>query len=383
MRDRAATFTPEAELQHLIDAVTDYAIMMIDPQGFLATWNPGAQRLKQWTAEEAIGRHFTMLYRREDLWKPPAELKRAIETGRSEDEGWRMRKDGSLFWASVIITPIWDEGLLRGFSKVVRDITERAKMEEELRQNVNALRDEKELRERFVMTLTHDLRSPLTIAKLTADAVLRAPERYDDRDERARHLQRVARSLVRADEMIQSLLDANMIESGRPLPITVDDCDLVAIAREVVDDASAVHPGRVVLEGDDSVRGFWNEGQIRRVIDNLVNNALKYGSVDAPIKVCVLGHPSRAQDVTITVNNRGPVIPADHLPKLFLPFHRVDDETTEQRKRGWGIGLTLVKGIAEAHGGHVLVESDATRGTTFTIVLPRTGAVDAIATGTR
>src|SRR6187402_92126 len=129
---------PEHVFRLLVEGVTDYALFMLDPQGHVASWNPGAERLKGYTREEIIGRHFSVFYAREanDRAWPQYELEVATREGRFEDEGWRVRKDGTMFWANVVITALRDRnGRLQGFAKITRDLTERRKGEEQLRES--------------------------------------------------------------------------------------------------------------------------------------------------------------------------------------------------------------------------------------------------------
>jgi PAS domain S-box-containing protein len=132
----------EERFRLLVEGVSDYAIFMLDPQGVITSWNPGAQRLKGYTPEEALGKHFSVFYTPEDLQigTPYRALKTAVQSGRFEAEGWRVRKDGSHFWANVVITPIMYQGQLHGFAKVTRDLTERKRAEEELRQSERLFR---------------------------------------------------------------------------------------------------------------------------------------------------------------------------------------------------------------------------------------------------
>jgi signal transduction histidine kinase len=166
--------------------------------------------------------------------------------------------------------------------------------------------------------------------------------------------------------MIRDLLDANRVHAGETLPLVISKCDLVDIARETIEELRTLHGTRFGLAGDDSVVGRWDADQVRRCLWNLGVNAAKYGVPDAPITVSVRAKEDHAE---LSVHNEGaPIAPEDHAA-LFEPFRRARAAHTS-RAKGWGLGLTLVRGAAEAHRGRVRVESAASTGTTFTIELP-------------
>ncbi len=232
-----------------------------------------------------------------------------------------------------------------------------------LQETVERLDAERIVRERFVSLLAHDLRGPLSVAKLSAQALARRPERLDERRDLAL---KIDRNLERADRMIRDLLDANRLRAGERLAIDVRGGDLVEIAREVVDDLE-VEGRRVVIEAPERLEGFWDSEALRRALCNLVTNALKYGSPDTEVRVRLA---EDGEQVVLAVHNWGkPLSPGDRA-HLFEPFRRLST-ADPQRKRGWGLGLVLVRGSAEAHSGSVEVESSPENGTTFTIRLPR------------
>jgi signal transduction histidine kinase len=238
-----------------------------------------------------------------------------------------------------------------------------------LTEKVDALRSERELRERFVSVLAHDLRGPLAAAKMAVDLSVRSPEMGppETLEERRHELaRRIDRNIDRADRMVHDLLDANRIHAGERLALRLGDCDLVGIARETIEELTESHGERFVLTGKDRVRGVWAADELRRSLWNLAVNALKYGAADRPITIHVGASGDRAE---LSVHNEGFPIPADEQELLFRPFARAPAAQAGV-PRGWGLGLTLVRGSVEAHGGRVRVRSDAATGTTFTLDLP-------------
>jgi PAS domain S-box-containing protein len=221
------------QLRLLIQETTDYAIFMLDPEGRVVTWNAGAERTKGYKAEEIVGQHFSRFYPQDALdrgW-PAEELRRASAEGRVEDEGWRVRKDGTRFWANVVITALRDEaGVLRGFSKVTRDLTERKRQEDELRQlhrdlekrvaertaalaaSNEALQEADRRKDQFVMMLAHELRNPLAPLR-NAVQVIKSPEADRQAVEQARGM--VERQVQHLSRIVDDLLDVSRVQRGK------------------------------------------------------------------------------------------------------------------------------------------------------------------------
>lgn len=218
------------------------------------------------------------------------------------------------------------------------------------------------IREQFTLTLTHDLRNPLTAAKSSASLILRRSEN----PEVTRWAARVVENIDRADAMIRDLLDASRLREGEPLSFTFSVCDLREIARQAVAHLQSAHGDQFLLVAPEPIVGSWSEEGLRRAIENLGNNAVKYGSHERPITLSVRQAHGRA---LISVHNHGSYIPVEERGTLFQTFLR---SPSAQRSgvQGWGIGLTLVRGVAEAHRGSVTVDSLPETGTTFLIDLP-------------
>lgn len=225
------------------------------------------------------------------------------------------------------------------------------------------LRIEREIRERFVSTLTHDLRTPLTAAKMSAQLLGR--EKINP-DKKVTLQVRIIDSLNRANQMIENLLDANSMNAGKTLSIEKSEQDIYSLINDILFDVITVHGDRFVLSSEEkSIKGFWSVDAIQRIMENLCANAVKYGDTRTPISITLSNSDT---DVTISVHNMGNPIPLNEQTKLFNPFQRL--ESSDKTVKGWGLGLTLVKGLVEAHGGKISVTSSIEKGTTFSIVLP-------------
>jgi signal transduction histidine kinase len=251
------------------------------------------------------------------------------------------------------------------------DVTDRVTNRRELKSKqdqltatIQDLEQERDLRDQFVSALTHDLRTPLTAAKMSAQIIQRTP----DQPEKVQSLAgRINMNMERVDQMIRDLLDVGRIRAGHPLALRTVYCDLIPVVSTTLDDLATVHGNRFFRQGDRQVSGFWDCDAIKRLVENLCNNAIKYGDPHRAVTVTV-----KAKDgaVSITVHNEGNPIPEEMQKNLFHYLQR-SWQAEASGKRGWGIGLTLVRGVAEAHGGTVAVASSAEKGTDFEVVLPR------------
>lgn len=237
-----------------------------------------------------------------------------------------------------------------------------ARLYTELLDQLDTLRVAREVRNQFVSVLAHDLRGPLSAARMAATLLAAQPDATGPGV--AKRVEVIVRNLDRADRMVTDLLDADRIHAGRRLTVTLEECNLSELGRELVDEIAADHPGRIVLHADEGVRGIWGASELRRALWNLISNALKYGAKDAPITVAVA---KQRDGVEVSVHNEGAPIPPEAQATLFDPFTRA---AGEHGAHGWGLGLMLVRACAEAHGGSVHVDSAPGRGTTFTMRLP-------------
>lgn len=239
----------------------------------------------------------------------------------------------------------------------VRDLAEKSL------EDLKTLQNERDLREQFVATLTHDLRSPMTAARMSAQLILRKSS-----DEQINRLSsKVVGSLDRADHMIQDLLDANLIRAGEKIPLNIEKCDLHAVAKDTIEDLITTHGDRFILKSTETIEGFWSCSAIRRVLENLATNGIKYGSPYSSVTISISKLDQNL--VSVSVHNQGNPLSEEDITTIFEPYRRTSSAKTGQQK-GWGLGLTLVKGIVEAHNGKTNVESSPEEGTTFTVLLP-------------
>ncbi|HEX6722744.1 MAG TPA: ATP-binding protein, partial [Burkholderiaceae bacterium] len=348
--------------RRLVDSVHDYAIFLLTPTGVIATWNAGAERIKGYSAGEAIGRHFSMFYTPEALstdW-PAEELRRSAREGRLEDEGWRVRKDGTRFWANVTISPLRNEdGRLLGFSKVTRDLTQRRRIE--------ALELEGRRISDFIAMLSHELRNPLAPIQ-NAAAILTQHELPKQAawcvsviDRQANHLRR----------LVDDLLDVSRIASGK-IRIDKTVLDFAALVRDAVDAARPViavnrHSLDLrIAELKPQVLG--DATRLTQVFVNLLNNAARYTPDGGRIEVAVEATPER---VSLSVADNGVGMSQSLLQRAFEPFVQGTTRVPGRADAGLGIGLTLVKSIVELHGGIVTARSPGeNQGATVTVSLP-------------
>lgn len=244
----------------------------------------------------------------------------------------------------------------------ILDISERKRSERVLKETIETLEREKQSREQFVNLLTHDLRNPLGAAKMGAQLAMNFAKGNDRAVESSA---RAFRAISRADVMLQDLLDVSRISAGAGLYIDVRECDLSQILSEVRDELAVAQGARYELDAPPRLVGLFSCKDVRRAIENMASNAAKYGDTSRPIRLSL--HQRRGE-VEIAVHNWGKPIPQSELPNLFDAYLRLS--TADNRPKGWGLGLTLVKGVAEAHGGTVLAHSSEMDGTEFIMRLP-------------
>jgi PAS domain S-box-containing protein len=371
----------EVRFRLLVDNVRDYAIFMLSPEGLVESWNIGAQRSKGYAADEIIGRHFRTFYPPEvqESGHPERELEWALRDGRYEEEGWRVRKDGSRFWANVVITAVHDaDGHHVGFAKVTRDITERKVMLEERETTAAALAEANALLQQaaddqahFLAATAHELRTPVGVLGGTADLLVAHGGELDD-EEREELLLGMGASATRLRRLLDDLLTASRLQSSR-LELESVPLDVGRVVSEAVATAQRTHPDavtetRLEADGDGDLQVVGDAGRLGQAIDNLVTNAFMHGAPPVVVSVRRDG-----DEVVVEVVDSGPGVPLEMRERLFQRF------STGRARGGTGLGLFIVRQLAQAHGGDAYYRPPAgdTRGA-FVVRLPRSGtaAVD-------
>ncbi|MBL8533733.1 MAG: PAS domain S-box protein [Betaproteobacteria bacterium] len=374
----------EERLRLVIEAVVDYAIFMLDANGYVMSWNIGAQHIKGYRAEEIVGRHFSCFYpddQQRGGW-PDHALREAAEKGRFEDEGWRIRKDGSRFWANAVITALRDaEGHLHGYSKITRDLTDRkqaeallehgARREELLEAERNARVEAQraaQMKDEFLATLSHELRTPLNAILGWAQVLTRnqalSPE---DLKRGTEAIERNARAQV---QLIDELLDLSRIMAGR-VRLDVQRLMLATVAEaavESVEPAAAAKNIRLEKVLDPQAGPVSGDpARLQQVIWNLLSNAIKFTPKGGRVQVLLERVNSH---VELTVADTGIGIPAEFLPRVFDRFSQ-NDASASRSYGGLGLGLAIAKQLVELHGGTLSASSAGeNRGATFVIKLP-------------
>jgi len=368
LSERRAAEEEARRFRLLVESVKDYAIFILGPQGHVATWNAGAERIKGYAASEIIGQHFSKFYPREDIdaGKCENELAEASRVGRLEDEGWRLRKDGTRFWASVVITALRNqEGALVGFAKVTRDLTERKAAEEERVRLAEACEAERRNQE-FLAVMGHEMRNPLSPMVTAVHRIRLRGGRNCDAE-----IAVLGRQLGHMKRLVDDVLDTSrfMRDDMRLNRRVMEIGDVLADAVDVV--ALLLEEKRHSLEIDVPKSDILVEvdaARMGQVFGNILNNAVKYTNDGGVIR---LSAAAAGNWVTVTVADNGIGIPAEVLPRVFDLFTQAD-QGIERRYGGLGIGLAVVKRLVENHGGEVTAESaGANRGSRFTVRLPR------------
>jgi signal transduction histidine kinase len=234
---------------------------------------------------------------------------------------------------------------------------------EMLKQRERALEFEQVARERFVSTLSHDLQTPLTTVRLNAQMILRY---YGAEEKLNQAMVKQIRNINRIEGMIRNLLDANSIRAGGKIPLEFEECHLNEIIENTVQDLMHIHGDRFIIHCNQKIHGHWSANGIYRILENLCTNAVKYGDEQSKIEISA---EKLREGVFLRVNNKGSPIPESEQTSIFESFTRAPS-AIESKKTGWGLGLALVKGLTEAHGGLVTLESNKLHGTTFIIFLP-------------
>ncbi|RON25318.1 ATP-binding protein [Pseudomonas lini] len=355
----------EERLRLIIDGVKDYGIFALDTRGFVTSWNAGAERIKGYTEQEIVGQHFSVFYLSQECPQhPDMALREATRDGHYMEEAWRCRKDGSRFWASVVITAQYDSsGALRGFSKITRDITDRRAAEIAL----STAREEAERASRakseFLSRMSHELRTPLN--SILGFAQLLDMDSPKGQRAQIGHILRAGQHLL---TLINEVLDIAKIEAGR-LPLNVEAVPLAVVLQEALTlvspmacDAGIQLVELPMLAADSGIVA--DRQRLVQVLLNLLSNAIKYNRPQGQVYIEVRVIQQR---IAVSVCDTGKGIAAERLEQLFKPFERLE---TDPNVEGTGLGLALSKSLLEMMNGSLTVKSQPGAGSSFTLELP-------------
>jgi PAS domain S-box-containing protein len=346
----------------MVESVKDYAIFMLDPDGKVATWNTGAMQIKGYLREEIIGRPISVFYSADDnaAQKPQRELEIAEKLGRIEDEGWRVRKDGSMFWANVVITAVRDSaGRLLGFAKVTRDMSERKRLEE--------LEVSSRRMSEFLATLAHELRNPLAPVRNAVSAMQLVPQ-TDPLLQQCRDV--IDRQIGHLTRLVDDLLDIGRITTGK-IELRIAKLDMQDVVTRSVEAARPFADARGqtirVVMPSASLQVNGDLTRLVQVLQNLLNNASKFSPDGTQISIHVT---TERRSLVVRVQDEGRGIPAGAIDAIFDLFMQ-EGHAQNPTDTGLGIGLTLCRSLVELHGGAIQAYSAGRgRGSTFTVRLP-------------
>jgi PAS domain S-box-containing protein len=351
----------EERFRLLVDGVTEYAIMMLDKDGFVSSWNVGAERIKGYKSHEILGKHVSHFYPSEAIVanKPWQDLATARNKGRMQDEGWRVRKDGTLFWANTVVTVLHDhDNRPYGYAKVTQDLTQR--------RHAETLADTAQRMHEFIAMLAHELRNPL--APIRNAVALMGRKGLDDPTLEAMR-QTIDRQSMLLTRLLDELLDVNRIARGQ-FSIEREPVDLQdVLSRSVETSRPLIDSQGHALELSFPIEPLPVLGdavRLTQAVVNLLNNAAKYTPRGGSIQLSAVSHGA---EIEIRVRDNGQGIARDMLEKVFDLFVQVDPANISMG--GLGVGLALVRRVVELHGGSVRARSEGRgRGSEFVLRLP-------------
>lgn len=356
----------------IFEGVKDYGMSLLDPNGTILRWNPGAERLTGYTASDVVGKNIASIYAQDELTKQQLQylLNRANELGKYEIEAWRTRKDGSQFWAETGFTALREaHGPLRGYSGFFRDHSERKQIEQERALLIQKLQEAIRSRDDFLMLASHELNTPLTSLSLQFHMIQKAAQQQGADSEaysiKRKLLDTFQHQVERLNKLIGSMLDVAGIHSGN-LPLNFKPTQFSELVQQVINDyrgqfQEAGCPLDVNLEPNIMIE--CDTFRIEQAVVNLLTNALRYGCV-GPVHIVL---KKTEKTALFSVQDIGPGVPKEHQERIFQRFGRVEGIHDQG---GLGLGLYISKEFIEAHNGKITIESEPGSGTTFTIELP-------------
>ena len=369
----------EEQYHKMVAEVEDYAILMLDRRGIIRNWNKGAEKIKGYKEEEIVGKHFRIFYAKEDreAGLPERLVDEATRKGKAIHEGWRVRKDGTTFWGSIVITALHDrDGRVMGFSKVTRDLTARKLAEDKLVRYARQLETQNKELQQFAYVAAHDMKEPLRKVRFYYSAIMDEGVRALSERQRA-YLERSAEAARRMQGLIEDLLAFSRVAE----PVSqLEAVDLNAVVAEVsafYQDTLAELNGSIVVSDLPVIQGI--PFQVRQLFVNLFGNAIKYRQQGRPLRIEVSGSvvasPGLAQAkqylparyLRVTVKDNGMGFDAEHSEKIFDMFERLHGRDAYE---GTGIGLSICRKIMENHRGLIRAEGCPGEGAVFEAFFP-------------
>jgi PAS domain S-box-containing protein len=354
----------EEHFDTLVAGVEDYAIFLLNPKGYVISWNAGAQRIKGYESKEIIGRHFSVFYTREAIERdrPRQVLRIAATQGKFMEEGWRVRKDGSLFWGNITITALRNQnGSLRGFLKITRDLTERQKIE--------ALQKADRSKDIFLATVSHEFRTHLNAILGWTSLMKESPT---DEALISQGLEVLQRNSITLSRLVEDLVDISKIAAGT-LTLEFEDLDLKQIVVSSVEslrlkaaDKGIIFKSFIEIPDEVECRVWGAEVRLQQILANILSNSLKFTPDQGTVTVILKTAKGRA---IVVVNDTGVGISPEFLPHAFELF--AQGKLAAGPNRGMGLGLPICKHLVQAHQGTLSIASDGPgRGTTVKVELP-------------
>lgn len=374
IEESRSDFAKSEERYHkMIDEVQDYAIILLDKEGVILNWNRGAQKIKGYTESEIVGKNFRMFYLHEDRIKklPEKLIEEAIANGRAEHEGWRMRRDGTAFWGSIVITALHgSDNEIIGFSKVTRDLTEKKLNEDRLRSYSHDIEFRNKQLEEYAYIASHDLQEPLRKIQVFSEMLM---DDLDDKEYLVKYINKISASAERMTSLIKDVLKYSQLSATDEL---FEEVNLNILLQNVIEDFELlIEQKRVNLTVSPMpvLKGI--PIQLQQLFSNLLSNAIKFTDMDAMISIIaqnpteddIAANPLLGKDIPfikIVVKDDGYGFEQEYAEQVFKMFKRLDNTP------GTGIGLALCKRIAENHKGNITAKSEPGKGAEFNIFLP-------------
>ena len=363
----------EDRYHKMINEVEDYAILLLDEEGTILNWNKGAEKIKGYSEAEIVGKNFREFYRDEDRQKklPELLLNQARVEGKATHEGWRLRKDGALFWGSIVITALHDaQNNVIGFSKVTRDLTEKKNTEDQLKKYSREIEIRNKHLEEYAYVASHDLQEPLRKIRTFAELI---QENIDDKLTVQKFVDKIDLAADRMTTLIKDVLKYSYASNAELFRTT----DLNRILETVLEDYELLIDQRnvkIVQSHLPVVQGI--PIQLHQLFSNLISNAIKFSKNDPVIEITteratgdsLKQYPSLNENgryFKLTFKDNGIGFDPQYSEQIFKLFKRLNETSL-----GTGVGLALCKKIAENHNGHIAVTSEPNKGTTFSVFLP-------------